>query len=169
MSDEILIKKYDNRRLYCVPQAKYVSLTEIRDILQRGDRIKVVEKSTGKDITKYILMQVLLEDRYELLPLHFYQLVLQSPKGVVEKFFQQLFPWMLDVFSKFQENGNPQNPMGSFSNPWMQNPFANQFQNPWLQAPKADSASTSSNEKQTMDKILARLQELEKKLQSKDS
>ena len=93
---EILIKKYDNRRLYCVEEARYVSLAEIRDFLQRGDKVKVVEKSSGKDITKYILMQVLLEERYELLPTYFYQMVLQSPKEVVDTFFKQFFPWMMD-------------------------------------------------------------------------
>lgn len=170
---EILIKKYDNRRLYCVEEARYVSLAEIRDFLQRGDKVKVVEKSTGKDITKYILMQVLLEERYELLPTYFYQMVLQSPKEVVDNFFKQFFPWMMDMYNK-QQAGQSGFPGMGFQNPWMNaNPF--QFPNPFM--PSAMGRSTEEKEKPAkkkdadedpdkMAEILKRLRELEEKLQS---
>ncbi len=169
---EILIKKYDNRRLYCVEEARYVSLAEIRDFLQRGDKVKVVEKSTGKDITKYILMQVLLEERYELLPTYFYQMVLQSPKEVVDNFFKQFFPWMMDMYNK-QQAGQGGFPGMGFQNPWMStNPF--QFPNPFMQgmkpsAEKKEAAKDDNPKKEDADKmaeILKRLRELEEKLQS---
>ena len=168
---EILIKKYENRRLYCVEEAKYVSLNEIKDFLQRGDKVKVIEKNTGKDITKYIMMQVLLEDRYELLPTYFYQMILQSPRNQVDSFFRQFFPWMMDAYKKYQENGFAPPPMG-FSSNWMQNPF--QMANPFF--PNASKSKKKSTKKQTeaepqehesdekMGEILKRLQELEKKL-----
>lgn len=164
---EILIKKYDNRRLYCVEEAKYVSLTEIRDFLQRGDNVKVIEKSSGKNITKYVLMQVLLEDRYELLPTNFYQMILQSPKDGVEKFFKQFFPWMMDVYKNSQQ-GTVFPPTG-LQNPWMQsNPF--QLQNPFI--PTANKSSTKTSKKNKteesegdqMSEILKRLRELEDKM-----
>jgi len=191
---EILIKKYDNRRLYCVEEARYVSLTEIRDFLQRGDKVKVIEKSTGKDITKYILMQVMLEERYELLPTYFYQMMLQSPPEALEKFFQQFFPWMMDLYKNYQEGKfsmpgmpgmptMPGMPSMPFQNPWMQmsNPF--QAMNPFMQTPstaaqqeperpqkdkQAGKKSESSSEKNDdkMAEILKRLRELEEKLHS---
>ncbi|EKD83885.1 MAG: polyhydroxyalkanoate synthesis repressor PhaR [uncultured bacterium] len=171
---EILIKKYDNRRLYCVEEARYVSLSEIRDFLQRGDKVKVVEKSTGKDITKYILMQVLLEERYDLLPTYFYQMILQSPPEAIDSFFKKFFPWMMDVYKGFQEGnfsmptmpGMPQMPQMPFQNPWMQTPF-----NPFMQqqpqpakAEKPEFAEEGSDE--TMAAILKRLRELEAKVKS---
>ena len=179
---EILIKKYDNRRLYCVEEARYVSLTEIRDFLQRGDRVKVIEKSTGKDITKYILMQVLLEERYDLLPLTFYQMILQSPPDAIEGFFQKFFPWMMDVYKNFQEGKfsmptmpgmpqMPQMPTMPFQNPWMQSPF-----NPFMaqQPAKAEKQQKPSPEPEpepegndeTMAEILKRLRDLEAKVKS---
>jgi polyhydroxyalkanoate synthesis repressor PhaR len=187
--EEILIKKYDNRRLYCVEEARYVSLSEIKEFLQSGKKIKVIEKSSGKDITKYILMQVLLEDRYELLPTYFYQMVLQSPKGVVENFFQQFFPWMMDNYKNYMQNNGFPN-MG-FQNPWMSsgmpanNPF---FNNPFMlggagnkkkstgkkQAePQKKSKKEQSKEKEEggedqMSEVLKRLKELEEKLKSQE-
>jgi polyhydroxyalkanoate synthesis repressor PhaR len=189
---EILIKKYDNRRLYCVEEARYVSLSEIREFLQRGDRVKVIEKSTGKDITKYILMQVLLEERYELLPINFYQMILQSPKDVVENFFKRFFPWMMNMYENYQQGntfpGMPTMPNMGFQNPWMQNnPFG--FNNPFMsgkkqQKPKDSSKSAAqqkpdnaakqqepeepATDNDKMAEILKRLQELESKLQSED-
>ncbi|MBU1106579.1 MAG: hypothetical protein KKB51_07945 [Candidatus Riflebacteria bacterium] len=180
---EILIKKYDNRRLYCVEEARYVSLTEIRDFLQRGDKVKVIEKSSGKDITKYILMQVLLEERYDLLPTYFYQMILQSPPEAIDSFFKKFFPWMMDVYKGFQEgsfsmpsmpgmsgmpnmpgmSGMPQMP---FQNPWMQTPF-----NPFTQQqpqPKKQEKSEPAKEgnDDAMAEILKRLRELEAKVKS---
>ncbi|MGM0601311.1 MAG: polyhydroxyalkanoate synthesis regulator DNA-binding domain-containing protein [Candidatus Rifleibacteriota bacterium] len=188
--EEILIKKYDNRRLYCVEEARYVSLSEIKEFLQSGKKIKVIEKSSGKDITKYILMQVLLEDRYELLPTYFYQMVLQSPKGVVENFFQQFFPWMMDYYKNYMQNNSFPN-MG-FQNPWMSsggmsgnNPF---FNNPFMPGAAGDKKKTAgkkqsepqkkSKKEQSKDKeeagedqmteVLKRLKELEEKLKTQE-
>lgn len=185
---EILIKKYDNRRLYCVEEARYVSLTEIREFLQRGDKVKVVEKTTGKDITKYILMQVMLEDRYELLPTYFYQMVLQSPPEAVDNFFKQFFPWMMDVYKGYQEgkfslpgmNNMPGMPSMPFQNPWMQMPNPFQSMNPFMpQSPQSSQSPQSpqsqagkknepakEKEEDKMAEILKRLRELEEKLHS---
>lgn len=177
---EILIKKYDNRRLYCVEEARYVSLTEIRDFLQRGDKVKVVEKSTGKDITKYILMQVMLEDRYELLPTYFYQMILQSPPEAIDSFFKKFFPWMMDIYKGYQEGtftlpqmpqmpSMPSMPSMPFQNPWMQNPF--QVQNPFMPpqpAKKSETPKEKAGEDDKMAEILKRLRELEEKLHNED-
>lgn len=176
---EILVKKYDNRRLYCVEEARYVSLTEIRDFLQRGDRVKVIEKSTGKDITKYVLMQVLLEERYDLLPTYFYQMILQSPPETIDSFFKKFFPWMMDIYKGFQEGkfnmsampgGMPGMPQMPFQNPWMQapfNPFMQQQQQP-EQPEKKASAEPAENESgdEAMAEILKRLRDLEAKVKS---
>ncbi len=159
---EILIKKYENRRLYCVPEAKYVSLNEIKDFLQRGDTVKVIEKASGKDITKYVMMQVLLEDRYELLPTYFYQMVLQSPKEALEPFFKQFFPWMLDMYMKSKDGSMAPGPM-PFQNPWFQNPFMN-VGNPFMQNMASNSKNKSTKESDSMSEILDRLKDLESKI-----
>ncbi|PKK90745.1 MAG: hypothetical protein CVV64_07655 [Candidatus Wallbacteria bacterium HGW-Wallbacteria-1] len=137
---EILIKKYDNRRLYCVDLGKYVSLSEIRDIVSRGDDIKVIEKTTGKDITGYVLTQILLEDRYDVLPLFFLKILIQAPRNTLSDFFANFFPGILRMYSsgamgnqgqQFPWGQNqPQQPFG-FQNPFVFNqqfpfPFGNQ-------------------------------------------
>ena len=58
----ILIKKYENRRLYDTTNSRYVNLDEVAQMLQRGEDVKVVDAATGEDITRLILTQIIVED-----------------------------------------------------------------------------------------------------------
>jgi polyhydroxyalkanoate synthesis repressor PhaR len=61
MSQERLIKKYANRRLYDASQSRHITLDDIRGLIVKGERIRVVEDKTGHDITRHILLQVIAE------------------------------------------------------------------------------------------------------------
>ena len=58
----VLIKKYENRRLYDATNSRYVNLDEVAAMLQNGDHVQVVDSATGKDITRLILTQIIVED-----------------------------------------------------------------------------------------------------------
>ena len=58
----VLIKKYENRRLYDTTHSRYVNLDEVAQMLQRGEDVKVVDAATGEDITRLILTQIIVED-----------------------------------------------------------------------------------------------------------
>jgi polyhydroxyalkanoate synthesis repressor PhaR len=59
MSEERLIKKYANRRLYDASQSRHITLDDIRNLVVGGVRVKVVEDKTNEDITRLILLQVI--------------------------------------------------------------------------------------------------------------
>jgi polyhydroxyalkanoate synthesis repressor PhaR len=61
MTQERLIKKYANRRLYDATQSRHITLDDIRSLIVKGEKIKVVEDKTGHDITRHILLQVIAE------------------------------------------------------------------------------------------------------------
>ena len=61
MSQERLIKKYANRRLYDASQSRHITLDDIRGLIVKGEKIRVVEDKTGHDITRHILLQVIAE------------------------------------------------------------------------------------------------------------
>jgi polyhydroxyalkanoate synthesis repressor PhaR len=61
MSEERLIKKYANRRLYDASQSRHITLDDIRGLIVRGEKIRVVEDKSGQDITRHILLQVIAE------------------------------------------------------------------------------------------------------------
>src|SRR5450432_4723226 len=58
----VVIKKYENRRLYDTTNSRYVNLDEVAQMLQRGEDVKVVDAATGEDITRLILTQIIVED-----------------------------------------------------------------------------------------------------------
>lgn len=61
MSKNVLIKKYENRRLYDVTNSRYVNLDDVARLLQQGDEVRVVDAATGDDITRLVLTQIIVE------------------------------------------------------------------------------------------------------------
>lgn len=57
----ILIKKYNNRKLYDLSRSRYVTLEEIADLIKQGHEVKVIDASTQEDLTNLTLAQILLE------------------------------------------------------------------------------------------------------------
>jgi polyhydroxyalkanoate synthesis repressor PhaR len=61
MTQERLIKKYANRRLYDASQSRHITLDDIRGLIVKGEKLRIVEDKTGHDITRHILLQVIAE------------------------------------------------------------------------------------------------------------
>lgn len=57
----ILIKKYENRRLYDATHSRYVNLEEVAAFVQRGYEVRVIDVGSGEDITRVILTQIIAE------------------------------------------------------------------------------------------------------------
>jgi polyhydroxyalkanoate synthesis repressor PhaR len=55
------IKKYANRRLYDTEASRHVTLDGIRQLVAAGEDVVVVDDTTGQDITRSILLQVISE------------------------------------------------------------------------------------------------------------
>lgn len=61
MSEERLIKKYANRRLYDAAQSRHITINDIRDMVIAGTRVKVIEDKSNEDITRLVLLQVIAD------------------------------------------------------------------------------------------------------------
>jgi len=59
--EPILIKRYPNRRLYDTQKSAYITLDDLANQFQQHPhRIKVVDSKSGEDLTRRVLIQVLL-------------------------------------------------------------------------------------------------------------
>lgn len=58
---ERIIRKYSNRRLYDPSESRHLTLDEVRGLVMAGDKIKVEDAKTGEDITRSILLQIIVE------------------------------------------------------------------------------------------------------------
>jgi polyhydroxyalkanoate synthesis repressor PhaR len=56
-----LIKKYPNRRLYDTESSKYITLSDLKDLIVAGASVKVVDSNSNEDITRSILLQIIME------------------------------------------------------------------------------------------------------------
>lgn len=57
----VVIKKYENRRLYDSTNSRYVNLEDIAQMVRDGVDVQVVDASTGEDLTRVVLTQIVAE------------------------------------------------------------------------------------------------------------
>ncbi|WP_423823809.1 polyhydroxyalkanoate synthesis repressor PhaR [Salinisphaera sp. SPP-AMP-43] len=60
-STQRIIKKYPNRRLYDTEVSRYITLDHVRQLVIANEDFTIVDKRSGRDITRSILLQVISE------------------------------------------------------------------------------------------------------------
>ena len=63
------IKKYPNRRLYDTETSSYVTLSELKKLVMASAPLLVVDAKTGEDLTRSILLQIILEEESAGVPM----------------------------------------------------------------------------------------------------
>jgi polyhydroxyalkanoate synthesis repressor PhaR len=58
----LIIKKYENRRLYNTLTSQYINQDQVAQLVRDGYDMRVVDAVTGEDLTRLILAQIVLED-----------------------------------------------------------------------------------------------------------
>ena len=57
-----IIKKYPNRRLYDTTTSTYITLAEVKQLVMDSAAFQVKDAKTGEDLTRSILLQIILEE-----------------------------------------------------------------------------------------------------------
>jgi len=57
-----VLKKYPNRRLYDTEVSSYITLAEVKAMVLQGLDFEVRDAKTGEDLTRSILLQIILEE-----------------------------------------------------------------------------------------------------------
>jgi polyhydroxyalkanoate synthesis repressor PhaR len=57
-----VIKKYPNRRLYDTDTSAYITLSEVKQLVMASEGFVVRDAKTGEDLTRSILLQIILEE-----------------------------------------------------------------------------------------------------------
>ena len=58
----LIIKKYENRRLYNTVTSQYINQDQVAQLLGDGYDVRIVDAASGKDLTRLILAQIVLEE-----------------------------------------------------------------------------------------------------------
>jgi len=64
-----ILKKYPNRRLYDTEVSSYITLTEVKAMVLAGIVFEVRDAKTGEDLTRSILLQIILEEETDGVPI----------------------------------------------------------------------------------------------------
>lgn len=141
MTEQIrLIKKYPNRRLYDTKTSAYITLGDVKDLVLKFENFKVVDAKTADDLTRSILLQIILEEETGGVPLFscdllsaFIRFYGNAMQGMLGKYLENNMKTFVDFQQKLQEQsrsvyGDNQHLQADF---WAQ--FLN-FQQPAMQS-----------------------------------
>jgi len=64
-----LIKKYPNRRLYDTKTSSYITLADVKQMVLKQEDFQVVDAKSGEELTRQILLQIILEEESGGLPM----------------------------------------------------------------------------------------------------
>ena len=61
-SQSRLIKKYPNRRLYDTKTSSYITLADVKQMVIKQEEFRVLDAKSGDDLTRQILLQIILDE-----------------------------------------------------------------------------------------------------------
>lgn len=105
-AEEIIIKRYTNRRLYNAETKSYVSYEDLAKIVRGGIDVKVIDSKSKEDVTKAVLIQVILEEEKNdrtVLPTDFLFQVLRVRDNSLQDFFKNHLSASFEAYLKTKE------------------------------------------------------------------
>ncbi len=106
MPDTRTIKRYGNRRLYDTASGGYLTSQDVVDIIRQGYDVRVVDSRTGEDVTKPVLVNIILEEeklRQNLLPVSFLLQLIRLQGETLQDFFQNYLTASLEAYLKTRQ------------------------------------------------------------------
>ena len=64
-----ILKKYPNRRLYDTRTSSYITLADVKQMVLEAESFEVRDAKTGDDLTRSILLQIILEEETGGMPM----------------------------------------------------------------------------------------------------
>ncbi|AWV88984.1 polyhydroxyalkanoate synthesis regulator DNA-binding domain-containing protein [Bradymonas sediminis] len=83
-----IIKRYPNRKLYDTDQSTYITLEQIEALVRGGEDLRIVDNTSGEDITKATLAHIIFEHektRPDGLPLNTLRGIIQSGEEFINR------------------------------------------------------------------------------------
>jgi len=122
----IVIKKYENRRLYDSTNSRYVNLDEVAQMVQEGREVQVLDASTGDDLTRLVLTQIVVEQAKtpgSAFPLDILRQMVAATNRAGQEAALSYAKAMFDLYqSAYRSMPSPLNPFGFIPVPGAQRP-----------------------------------------------
>ncbi len=110
-SSDRLIKKYPNRRLYDTQTSSYITLADVKQLVLANEEFTVVDAKTDEDLTRSILLQIILEEEANGQPMFSSAALSQiiryyghAMQGMMGSYLEKNIQVFIDIQNKLAEN-----------------------------------------------------------------
>ncbi len=105
-----VLKKYPNRRLYDTQLSSYITLADVKAMVMKAERFEVRDAKTGEDLTRSILLQIILEEETGGMPLFSATMLSQlirvyghATQGMMGSYLEKNLQTFTDIQSRLAE------------------------------------------------------------------
>jgi polyhydroxyalkanoate synthesis repressor PhaR len=111
MADPVrLIKKYPNRRLYDTQTSSYITLADVKELVLKNEEFQVLDAKSSDDLTRAILLQIILEAESEGAPMFSHDMLTQfirsygsAMQGIMGTYLERNINAFLEIQKNLQE------------------------------------------------------------------
>ena len=145
-----LIKKYPNRRLYDTQTSTYITLADVKQLVLDNENFQVVDAKSTEDLTRPILLQIILEEEAGGMPMFSARMLSQiirfygnAMQGMMGSYLEKNIQAFIDIQGKLSEQSKAfyeTNKIG----PEMWTQFVN-MQSPMIQSMMSNYIEQSKN------------------------
>jgi polyhydroxyalkanoate synthesis repressor PhaR len=145
-----LIKKYPNRRLYDTQTSTYITLVDVKQLVLDNEAFQVVDAKSGEDLTRSILLQIILEEETVGAPMFTSNMLAQiirfygnAMQGIMGSYLEKNIQAFMEIQNKLGEQSKGLYGGGQFGpEAWTQ--FMN-VQTPMIQSMMSNYIEQSKN------------------------
>lgn len=105
-----VLKKYPNRRLYDTTASSYITLADVKKMVMSGENFVVRDAKTSEDLTRSILLQIILEEETGGMPMFTTQMLAQvirfyghAMQGMMGSYLEKNLQTFVDLQGRFAE------------------------------------------------------------------
>ena len=105
-----ILKKYPNRRLYDTQLSSYITLADVKAMVLTGEHFEVRDAKTGDDLTRSILLQIILEEETGGVPIFSASMLSQlirfyghSMQGMMGSYLEKNLQTFTDIQARLAE------------------------------------------------------------------
>ncbi|WP_374354185.1 polyhydroxyalkanoate synthesis repressor PhaR [Chitinimonas sp.] len=126
-NEKRIIKKYPNRRLYDTATSCYITLDDVKQLVLDNVEIVVEDAKTHEDITRSVLLQIILEEESGGAPMFSYDVLTQiirfyghAMQGLMGNYLEKNMQLFTQMQQRLQEQAKTvgENPLAANSNLW---------------------------------------------------
>ena len=108
-NEPVIIKKYNNRRLYNTKTSSYINLQEIFDMIRNQVDFVVIDSKNDEDLTHSTIVQIILDQEskgYNLLPTEFLKQIILCYNIKTKNVMQEFLRNVMSMFNQYKESQN---------------------------------------------------------------